>query len=223
MLYFKYIITFVTIFFLCGCLSIKSIQQTYQKGNEAWRKKYENDKENTAIVNLHEDVEIAENEKIESLLTQTIKSLNVSLEDLIIINYHSGNEVEYYYLFPKETNEYYYFYNFLWQPTELKIYKEFKDSSKEHLIIAVFNYFNSSEFLEKRLNINFCVLDSSSSLNVLKIENNNVKLFYLNPFDMCENNNVYYTLEGDKIALWKFAPSSEQNETKVERKKDSKQ
>lgn len=204
MYYIKHIYTLLILIIFSGCLSVQTIHKTYKRGNEALVKKYEKDENNIPFVSLEEDIEIAEREKIKDLLTKTLEYLNISLEGLIIINYHSGNDVEYYYFFVNGRKEYYYFHNFLFQPTELIINKEFIDISKEGFIVDVFNYFNSSDYLKKKIDINFCDFNSSSSLNVLKIEKNKIGLFYLNPFDMCDNNNAFDVLKGDKIVRWEF-------------------
>lgn len=205
MSYFKYIVYFLSIFIFFGCLSLENIHKTYQKGNKAWVTNYEKKEDNIPLISLEGEIENRENEKIKGLINKAIDSLDISLEGLIIINSHLGGDSEYYYMFPKGVSNYYYFYNFLYTPTTLNVFKESKNSSNNEAIITVFNYFNSSDYKEKRLHMDFCDGYSMMYLTVLKVENKKIKLFYLDPMDMCKNDNAFETLKGDEIVRWEFS------------------
>lgn len=204
--YYKYIFTLFSIYFLVNCISAQDINKAYQRGNEAKIKQY--DEKNLPLLRFGtKEEEEEEKIKVEGFITKTIDSLSIPLEGLIIIKSPWESQNENYYLFPKESNNFYFFVNTIYFTNSLNVFKESKSSSNKEAIMNVFNYFNSSNYKEKRLDMDFCDGYSMMYLTVLKVENKKIKLFYLDPIDMCKNDNAFEALEGDKIVRWEFGNS----------------
>lgn len=52
--------------------------------------------------------------------------------------------------------------------------------------------------------MDFCIDYSRLFLTVLKVEDNKINLFYIDPIEMCKNNNTFKTLKGNNVLQWKF-------------------
>lgn len=203
--YFKYILSFFGLCFLIGCISVKDINKTYQKGNKAWVSDYEKNEDNIPLLSFGTEQENEDERiKVERFIDKTIDSLNISLNDLIIIKKSSGSQNENYYFFPKNGNSIYYFVNTIFFTDTLKIYEAKKNSFSDEVIHKVYNYFNTSDYKTKRLNMDFCTKYSSLHLSILKVENKKIELFYIDPIDMCKDNNAFKALQRNKIVRWKF-------------------
>lgn len=201
--YYKYIFALFSIYFLLSCISAQDINKTYKRGSEAKIKQHE-EKDLPLLSFGTKEEEEEERVKVEGFITKTIDSLNIPLDGLIIILDFQEPQDEIYYFFEKDYENIYFFRNTTYMPSALEIGKYSKKSYNNDIILTIYNYFNSSDYKEKRLDMDFCAEYSRFPFTVLKIENKKVKLFYLEPLDMCKNNNVFEALEGDKIVRWKF-------------------
>ena len=197
------ILTF-SLSFIISCINVKDITRVYQKGENAKEKQYYQNKENLPLLGFGNQEDEKEKVKIDKLISKTIDSLNISLDGLIIINDFIEYPNETYSFFPKNYEDFYYFNNILYAPVSFKVSKDSKSLTNKSYIINVFNYFNTSEYKEKKLDMDFCIDYSRLFLTVLKVEDNKINLFYIDPIEMCKNNNTFKTLKGNNVLQWKF-------------------
>lgn len=203
--YYKYIFTLFSIYFLVNCISAQDINKAYQRGNEAKIKQY--DEKNLPLLSFGTKEEEEERIKVEGFITKTIDSLSIPLEGLIIIKFPWEPQNENYYFFPKKGNNIYFFVNTIFFTDTLEIHEEAKVSFSNEAVHKIYDYFNSSDYKEKRIEMDFCDGYSMMYLTVLKVENKKIKLFYIDPIDMCKNDNAFEALEGNKIVRWEFGNS----------------
>lgn len=206
--YFKYILSFFSLYFLIGCISVKDINKTYQKGGEAKIKQYNENEPLLPLLNFGTEQENEDERiKVEGFINKTIDSLNIPLNNLIIIISSWGPQNENYYFFPKKGNNIYFFVNTIFITDTLEIHEEAKVSFSNEAVHKIYDYFNSSDYKRKRLNMDFCAEYSNLYLTVLKVENKKIRLFYIDSIEMCKNNNAFEALVGNKIVRWEFGNS----------------
>lgn len=202
---FKYIYIFI-IYFLCGCISVKDINKTYQKGMEAREKLYNEDEEFLPLLSFGTEKENEDERiKVEKFINKTIDSLSIPLNNLIIIKNSWGPQSESYYFFPENSNSIYFFINTIFITDTLEVYEEPRISFSNERVQIIYDYFNSGDYKSKMLNIDFCTNYSNLYLTVLKVENMKTKLFYIDSMDMCKNNNNFKILKGSRVVPWKFS------------------